>query len=82
MALGERLWQELSESKGGNWWQRLQGVNRQLLNAYGSALARSAPGPRRRVDPGMLIAFAWPEVPGNKGCSIPAAGSPLKPSRC
>lgn len=38
MALGERLWQELSESKGGNWWQRLQGVNRQLLNAYGLPL--------------------------------------------
>ncbi|MBN9417799.1 MAG: FHIPEP family type III secretion protein [Candidatus Eremiobacteraeota bacterium] len=38
MALGERLWQELCEGNGGPWWHRLQGVNQQLLTAYGLPL--------------------------------------------
>lgn len=38
MALGERLWQELSQSSGSQWWSRLQGVNQQLLSAYGLPL--------------------------------------------
>lgn len=38
MALGERLWQELCEGAGSVWWQRLQGVNQQLLTAYGLPL--------------------------------------------
>ena len=38
MALGERLWQELSQGNGGAWWHRLQGVNQQLLTAYGLPL--------------------------------------------
>lgn len=38
MALGERLWLELTESSGSPWWSRLQGVNQQLLSAYGLPL--------------------------------------------
>ncbi|MFN8606658.1 MAG: FHIPEP family type III secretion protein [Vulcanimicrobiota bacterium] len=38
MALGERLWQDLTESSGSQWWSRLQGVNQQLLSAYGLPL--------------------------------------------
>ncbi len=38
MALGERLWQELCEGNGTHWWNRLQGVNQQLLKAYGLPL--------------------------------------------
>ena len=38
MALGERLWLELTEGNGTLWWNRLQGVNQQLLKAYGLPL--------------------------------------------
>jgi len=37
IAMGERLWQELVEA-GAPWWQRLQSVHRQLIQAYGVPL--------------------------------------------
>ncbi len=49
MALGERLWQELTESSGSPWWSRLQGVNQQLLSAYGLPL----PGLRLDREPDL-----------------------------
>lgn len=38
MKVGSRLWQELSAPSGRPWWQRLQGLHQQLLEAYGVPL--------------------------------------------